>query len=150
VSSVALPGEGGGKISRPPQLPPLLIETTRFDRFGRKNSMKSRHASSCQRGGRRFESCWARQNSESGTPIWDSPRPRRNTGTDSQRCRTHPDLPCPHHGGDPQMAIAPRWSQARGLKGFAMTLSEVGSLWGHFGPKGRERTPFLGGSRVTS
>ena len=39
----------------PPALPPLLIETTRFDRFGRKTSMKSRPASPCQRGGRRFE-----------------------------------------------------------------------------------------------
>jgi len=33
-----------------PQFPPLLIETARFDRFGRKNSMKSGHASPCQRG----------------------------------------------------------------------------------------------------
>ncbi len=36
------------------QLPPLLIETTRYDRFGRNSSMKSRPASPCQRGGRRF------------------------------------------------------------------------------------------------
>ena len=34
-----------------PQLPPLLIETTRYDRFGRNSAMKSRPASPCQREG---------------------------------------------------------------------------------------------------
>jgi hypothetical protein len=38
-----------------PQFPPLLIETTRYDRFGRNSSMKSRGASPCQREGRQFE-----------------------------------------------------------------------------------------------
>jgi hypothetical protein len=38
-----------------PQLPPLLTETHRYDRFCRKSSMKSAPASPCQRGGRRFE-----------------------------------------------------------------------------------------------
>jgi hypothetical protein len=37
------------------RLPALLIETTRYDRFGRNSSMKSTPASPCQRGGRRFE-----------------------------------------------------------------------------------------------
>jgi hypothetical protein len=37
--------------ARPPQLSPLLIETTQFDRFRRKNSMKSTPAPPCQRGG---------------------------------------------------------------------------------------------------
>ena len=36
-------------------LPPLLTETTRYDRSGRKTAMKSTPASPCQRGGRRFE-----------------------------------------------------------------------------------------------
>jgi hypothetical protein len=34
------------------RFPPLLTETTRYDRFSRKTSMKSRRASPCQRGGR--------------------------------------------------------------------------------------------------
>jgi hypothetical protein len=41
------------------------------------------------------------------------------------------------------MAIAPRWPRARGLKSSAMTPSEVGALWGHFGLKGHVWT--LGG-----
>ena len=36
----------------PPALPPLLTEMTRFDRFRRNSSMRSRPASPCQRGGR--------------------------------------------------------------------------------------------------
>ena len=42
----------------------------------------------------------------------------------------------PEHLGEP-----PGLPQARGLESRAMTLPEVGSLWGHFGTKGRERTP---------
>jgi hypothetical protein len=38
----------------PSQLPPLLTETNRYDRFCRNSSMKSRPTSPCQRGGRRF------------------------------------------------------------------------------------------------
>jgi hypothetical protein len=43
------------KFLGPPALPPLLTETHRYDRSGRKTSMKSTPASPCQRGGRRFE-----------------------------------------------------------------------------------------------
>ena len=42
-------------MKSPRMLPPLLIETTRYDRFTRNSSMKSGRASPCQRGGRRFE-----------------------------------------------------------------------------------------------
>ncbi len=52
-----LPRQGSGRINRflPPALPPLLTETHRYDRSGRNSSMKSKPASPCQRGGRRFE-----------------------------------------------------------------------------------------------
>ena len=56
ASSPSNPGPewNAGDLLSPRILPPLLTETHRYDRSGRKTSMKSRPASPCQRGGRRF------------------------------------------------------------------------------------------------
>jgi hypothetical protein len=57
ASSPSNPGpewNAGDQLS-PRFLPPLLTKTHRYDRSGRKISMKSTPASPCQRGGRRFE-----------------------------------------------------------------------------------------------
>ncbi len=48
-------GRGGTNPIESKSLPPLLTETTRYDRSSRNSSMKSTSASPCQRGGRRFE-----------------------------------------------------------------------------------------------
>ena len=56
-------------IPRPQILPPLLTETTRYDRFRSNSSMKSRQASPCQREGEtRAISEW-RVASRSGCPF---------------------------------------------------------------------------------
>jgi hypothetical protein len=53
-----------------PQFPPLLIETTRYDRFRRKTSRKSRNASPCQREGRQFEPGLVLQQTSAPSGSW--------------------------------------------------------------------------------